>query len=480
MRKRPLIVLLTVLALFLLLCSCEDSSSRREAPGDVIVFNSNIGVFMNSTEKTLTNVYKTDYFRRDANVFDKELAMLSLPVASPSDRETAMSNIVAMGFDNIQSYWNTDEFPLLCSYIMGHRTVDDYELIVIYLNFVNYDVEWSANLVIGKEGNHYGFEVGAQQVYKALKRYVNQYYSGKNLKLWLTGYSRGGGLSDALAFKILEDIVGDERVLNVEDKDMYAYSFEAPATIANKIEEEDTPTYNCIHSIIVDSDLIAALPPGDYGLKHPGEKKVLNGDPDNLNSLLHKYISPDLSMPVFSNDITELGVHFDNPKAFVDYFLAKLLSPTDVGQQEIYSLFKDRETFHTEVEPRLAYLLQVLMRQRRVGLNALVDFVNKNGAMIVFDRWIAENHDYFYEDLSDILDKISVVYYDAELKNACSLLPSLFNSDMKTLLFALISAIGFDNLDSLVQMKDNAQYTVYSHCPEVFYVLLKEAPENLT
>lgn len=457
MRKRLLIVLSTVLALLLLLCACEDSS-RREAPGDVIVFNSNIGIFMNSTEKTLTNTFKTEYFRRDGTEFDKELAMLSLPVAAPSDRKTAMANIVAMGFDNIKYYWNTDEFPLLCSYIMGHRTVDDSELIVVYLNYVNYDVEWSANLVIGENGNHEGFEVGAQQVYMALKRYVNDYYSGRKLKLWLTGYSRGGGLSDALAYKILKDKNGDVRVLNVADEDMYAYSFEAPATVI-----DNATTYDCIHSIIVDSDLIAALPPGDYGLKHPGVKHLLNGDQNNLNNLLHKYIDPNLSMPVFSNDITELQVHFDNPEAFVDYFLDNLLDPTGEESSEMPNLFKSRSTFHADVEPRLAYLLQVLMRQRRVGLNALVAFVNEEGALNVFSRWIQE--DGFYNDLSGILDKNAVVYYDAQLRNACSLLPSLYNSQQMLLLFKFVGAPSFG---------DNALYTVYSHCPEVFYVLLKE------
>ena len=471
MRKRLLIVLPTVLALLLLLCACEDSS-RREAPGDVIVFNSNIGIFMNSTEKTLTNVYKTEYFRRNGEVFDKELAMLSLPVAAPSDRETAMANIVAMGFDNIKYYWNTDEFPLLCSYIMGHRTVDDYELIVVYLNFVNYDVEWSANLVIGESGNHYGFEVGAQQVYMALKRYVNDYYGGKKLKLWLTGYSRGGGLSDALAFKILEDKEENVRVLNVADKDMYAYSFEAPATVI-----DSATTYDCIHSIIVDSDLIAALPPGDYDLKHPGVKHLLNGDQDNLNNLLHKYIDPNLSMPTFSkaSDITGLDVTFQDPKGFVDYFIHSLVTPVEESSEEpqVPNLFENRPTFHTEVEPRLAYLLQVLMRQRRVGLNALVDFVNKNGALIIFFRWT--QGDYFYEDLYPLLDGCSVVYYDSELQNACSLLPALFNSDMRTFLLKLMNDIGMDNIEL---MKNNALYTIYSHCPEVFYVLLKEYEAN--
>ncbi len=463
MRKRSFFVLSIVLAVLLLFCSCEDSSSRREAPGDVVVFNSNISVFMNSTEKTLTNTFKTEYFRRDATDFDWELAMLSLPVASPSDRDTAMSNIVAMGFDNIQYYWNTDEFPLLCSYIMGHRTVDEYDLIVVYLNFVNYDVEWSSNLVIGAEGNHEGFDIGAQQVYMALKRYVNRYYSGNKLKLWLTGYSRGGGLSDALAFKILDDKEAGVRVLNVADKDMYAYSFEAPATVL-----KTATNYNCIHSILVDTDLIAALPPADYELKHPGVKHPLNGDPDNLNSLLHKYISQDLSMPVFKT-AAEIGIEgetFTKPDEFVEFLLRRLTGATTETPDT--PSFADRETFYKTIESRLAYLLQVLMRQKRAGLNALVASLSgksQTELFSIFGEWIDKEHDRFYEYLYPILDDCSVVYYDAKLKEACTLLPGLFsNGKLFSFLFLFVNE----------DIRNDALYTVYSHCPEVFYVLLKE------
>lgn len=474
MRKRSFFVLSIVLAVLLLFCSCEDSSSRREAPGDVVVFNSNISVFMNSTEKTLTNTFKTEYFCRDAREFDRELAMLSLPVASPSDRDTAMSNIVAMGFDNIQYYWNTDEFPLLCSYIMGHRTVDEYDLIVVYLNFVNYDVEWSSNLVIGASGNHEGFDIGAQQVYMALKRYVNRYYSGNKLKLWLTGYSRGGGLSDALAFKILDDKEAGVRVLNVADKDMYAYSFEAPATVLKTATK-----YDCIHSILVDTDLIAALPPAiestaDYGLRHPGNVVSLNGDPDDLNNLLHKHISPDLSMPVFtkSTDIPNLDASFQNPVEFADFFIQKLVDPVP-GQTEYDNHFKTRDSFHEKIEPRLAYLLQVLMRQKRAGLGGLTAFFSgktREDLLVIFAKWIQE--DGFYKDLYPILDERSVIYYDAQLREACKILPTIYSSVTSYyILNYIILPIGMDNI---MLLKDNLLYIVYSHCPEVFYVLLKE------
>ena len=466
MRKRLLIVLPTVLALLLLLCACEDSS-RREAPGDVIVFNSNIGVFMNSTEKTLTNVYKTEYFRRNGTEFDKELAMLSLPVAAPSDRETAMANIVAMGFDNIKYYWNTDEFPLLCSYIMGHRTVDDSELIVVYLNFVNYDVEWASNLEIGKSGNHYGFEKGSQWVYRALKNYVNEYYPDKPLKLWLTGYSRGGGLSDALAYKILADKTGEDRVLNVVDEDMYAYSFEAPASIAKQFENVDTPTYDCIHSIIVASDLIAAMPPGSYGLKHPGEKILLYGEPDDLNNLLHKYIDPNLSMPVFTkgSDIST-DLNFNTPEEFVAYVLARLVGATTAD--DYAASFETRELFYSTVQGRLSYLLQVFMRQRRVGLNTLVSYLsNKSQSELIsiFGEWTKKEQDKFYNDLCPILDSCSVIYDEDSLKEACSLLPRMFNnSNLFSFLFYFVDE----------KFRNDGLYTIYSHCPEVFYVLLKE------
>lgn len=308
-------------------------------------------------------------------------------------------------------------------------------------------------MTIGESGNHEGFETAAEEVYSALKNYLSEYCSEKSIKLWITGYSRAAALSDVLAVKIISN--GE---VEVSQKDLFVYAFEPPASVSS--DTVNNEKYTCIHNIFVESDIVASIPPtiesADYGMCRPGVDLKMDVTVDGLEDSLHKYVGKDVDMPEFTP-----GDGYTDPSEFLEYFLEGLTSATT--DPEAASL-ESREKFYSTIQSRLSYLAEVLMKNNRAGIGALTEYISEHKdelALIIF-RWIGD--DGFYNDLAPILDSCGTEYDTAELKTACSIIPSLYkNTDFDIFLLGFVA-------DS--SKATNAMYTVSCHYPEVCYALL--------
>lgn len=62
-----------------------------------------------------------------------------------------------------------------------------------------YEAEWSSNVTLGKFGQHQGFEKASQDVLSFLDSYIKTQQIKGKIKLWLTGYSRGGATANLIA-----------------------------------------------------------------------------------------------------------------------------------------------------------------------------------------------------------------------------------------------------------------------------------------
>ena len=449
--KAVLIVL--VCALFLCACSMEP---EVEPPADEISFKSTIPVMLNSTKLELDCTYRTDYFRNDGCEFDKDLALLSLAIACPNERAEVPAAFTAMEFDTQVSFWNDDTEINRCSYCFAHRTVDDYDLIAVYVNWVDYDVEWAGNLTVGAKtegvrADHQGFDLASQWVYENLKKYVADNFADRNLKIWITGYSRGAGITDALAVKIIE-----KNELKVKQSDVFAYAFEPPASI----DEEYVVAYQCIHNIVSKADIVAALPPAAWGIVRPGVDVYFTSDRDTINGYLSQLIGPGIEMPVFTPDET----YYNSPDELVAFIMDTI---TEKGKDPSGAPAgcRDRGTYVTTVQPRLTYLTKLLMKDSRKALGLIKDALLKKqeeeGTMALLGLLYGDG---FYEFAKPVLDANNVQYVDAELKEGCSLIPDIAqNGNILTVVLLFADAA----------RSNSAKYTAACHYPEVFYVLLK-------
>ena len=435
MKKTSIAAILIIISCALFMCACRQDPAPGPTPGpkpDVVTYDSEIEAMIVSKTITVTNTYKTDYFRSDSSVFNKDLALLSCSLAYSGDTVSARSALGAMYFDDIYDYWNAGRDVNGCSYAFGHRAVDNSELVVIYVFGLNYGPEWSGNLNLGTEeecnGDHLGFNLAAGTVYAELKDYIAKNIADKDLKIWICGYSRAGGISDVLACIIIED-----KELKVEQKDMFVYTFEAPASISSQRVQK----YDCIHNIVVEADLIPRIPPAAYGISRPETDVVLNADEAYINECLHMVLGEDVNMPAFTPDANSPS-RYNTPAEFASYLVDCLINAK--AEAGIPSL-ESRDTYVTTIQDRIRYLAEILMKDNLTGANGLMEYVREvsqdYGKMLQLVLVWANLEDGFYEGnaeydikgLKQILDECGVEYDGEKLKTACSLVPGLVRNE---------------------------------------------------
>ena len=444
MKKHLINLFVPFLLVFVLLfCACQQDPTP--APEDEITFSSEIDVLLKSGTTTIRNVYRSDYFRDDACDFDKDLALLSFALADSTSDDNAVNFLSAMKFSNLEQHWNTADEANRCSFVIGHRKVDNSDLLAVYIKGIRYSSEWAGNLTIGETGDHEGFRLAALEVYIALKDYIAAYYPKKDLKIWITGYSRAAAVSNVVAFNII-----DRKELKVKQSDLFVYAFETPASISSDKARE----YQCVHNIVTASDIVASVPPAAYGLSRVGTDHKMSSDPIKLNTCLHVFVDPTIKMPTFTP-----GDDYENPAEFLEYFLNLIMVAAPEEQPQAPS-FESRSSYYSTIQTRLAYLVEILMKDNRAGLGALMEFLTEKGYIYALSWLTTEG--LFYTDLKPLLDAKEIDYNAERLETACSLVSNLKDNTN------LIS-----NAASLLLAKDNVMYIINCHYPEVCYALLK-------
>ncbi len=138
-----------------------------------------------------------------------------------------------------------------------------------------YQREWGGNFTMAPNNNnyHHGFDLSSDIVVGELTKYLNtnsRLLSGKDIKLWIVGYSRGAATANLAAGKIV-DILNDEHSKNFikplikTASNVFAYTFETPAGVqrTRTISPKD-PRYNVIHNIINFNDFVTKVAPKDW------------------------------------------------------------------------------------------------------------------------------------------------------------------------------------------------------------------------
>ena len=91
-----------------------------------------------------------------------------------------------------------------------------------------------------------------------MPKYINLYKGSKAAKIWVSGYSRAGAVANALVY--------NPSLLGVNNDAIYAYTFEAPASLDSSNCNEDINVHNVLNS----GDVIAAVVPSNYNIGRCG------------------------------------------------------------------------------------------------------------------------------------------------------------------------------------------------------------------
>ena len=216
--------------------------------------------------------YSDDYFSGSSFTDDAHRTSMSMALAlavSLSGSSESIEKIYSdTGFEDISAEELTST-PTRDSVgtAIAHKTVDGGELVAVAIRGDNYESEWCSNFTAGSEGDAKGFNDAADKVLDRLRQYISD--NGlKDVKLWISGYSRAGAVADLMG-KYINGHLGE---FDTAAEDVYVYTFEAPAASADKV------SFDNIRNIMNRDDLIPLVYPESWGLCHCGQPQWIGGD----------------------------------------------------------------------------------------------------------------------------------------------------------------------------------------------------------
>ena len=226
--------------------------------------------------------YSDDYFTDSSYNYNPHLATLSCCMASSAIGTTAKtaegkpnyslfdSNVkdflTKAGFT---SYFSNEDYTTKPSkdtigYAFAKKTIKqdgkDYTLVAVNMRNAMYEHEWYNNFQLGTDGIHEGFQETGDKVFEGLENYIEANAITENLKIWITGYSRGAGIANYLGYKF--DDYNYIASLTVEREDIFVYTFGTP-NITTKGDYKKVKFGN-IFNVFSPYDLVAKVVPEQW------------------------------------------------------------------------------------------------------------------------------------------------------------------------------------------------------------------------
>lgn len=174
------------------------------------------------------------------------------------------------------------------AYSMAVKYIDNGKggkdtLVVLPIRGGGYGGEWSSNFHLfgntnSLSGNHIGFQTAAEDVKKGLDSYVKELDIQGDLKLWVTGFSRGAATANLLGRILNNSTVGG---VSVSRSDIYVYTFATPAGASYSSAEKifDPNIFNIVSPV----DLVPRVAPSKWEFTRYGTTLTL---PSNNYGLL--------------------------------------------------------------------------------------------------------------------------------------------------------------------------------------------------
>ena len=441
--------LLALLSITLCITACNNKKNKEDVDPNPLKEDEvevRLPHSMNSDAKDYPVRVRFDdnFFKEDAKTFNKELAMLSLAnTFAASDSMFIEEFYGRLKFDTNIKYTNYGITPTedTVGYSIAHKQIGEYDLLAISVRGFNYGKEWANNFLIGEEGNHYGFEARANEIYNDLKIEL-EVRNYENVKLWITGYSRGGGISNVLSHKILSS---DE--IDIAPEDMYVYTFEAPRGLT----EENAVAYENVHNVINKADLITYVAPEQYGLYRCGVDVQIYTADSNISRLLYD-LDKDIVFPTFT-----ATTDYDDEQGMIEWLFAQLTADGKEADASMHT----REDFVNNYQTAISYMLGFFFSLPNATSNKLMDKLS-NATLTEMLSLLSD--DGIYNFIKPVLDEDHISYDDATFKANCAVFTKLLQNNV----MLLYSIAGSD------AGKSNIQRCIYMHMPEAEYVLLKD------
>ncbi len=267
-------------------------------------------------------MYYSDNFFKDASTkYNPHLATLSLYMANYSSpageikREFNDKQIdewyknqpnkvkgffESLGFSNFDSnndYRSKTTFDTIGIGAASKKLSDGSTLIGVVPRSGGYYNEWGNNVFLGNGKNsdymHEGWYNAANKLINFLDYYIDTKGIEGEVKIWISGFSRGGATANLAAGLLDNKLDKNEKLFNgkvqLKHDNIYAYTFEAPqgANINSKtVKAPKDKIYNNIFNIVNPDDLVPKLAMSQWGFTRFGIDKFIKTkfyDPKNYD-----------------------------------------------------------------------------------------------------------------------------------------------------------------------------------------------------
>ena len=400
------------------------------------------------------------YFASTAFIYHHSLATMSLALAKTTFASPRTDNIVQLlddiGFDDIvynDSFINTPEYDS-AGVVVGHRYMQadgqSYSLIAVAVRGGNYGLEWVGNVTVGARGYHEGFVRGGVEVLGFLTDYVLSLDDvlEENIKIWITGFSRGAAVASVVAGRISAGQRIGER--EVKRENIYAYMFATPRFVP---ETFNTSDFDHIHHIINPADLVSWVAPAAWGFGRYGVDHVMPAFPTVVDVTRFEGIS-----------IFPPSVNFVQGQQPAVAFLHELTKA--IANGEINRIF-----FAEQLEADIQALLSQIIRGELEITQfdgIMEDFMTRFGmqnAPAILRAFLSDGMDGLFDLAADFLfESIDETGIDIQGRDA-----------VRTIVTATLRNNG---LDALLTLANNIEIVAHAHDSLIMYEWLQSRDEN--
>lgn len=450
--------LFPLLVLPLSIVGCNNGPAPTPVNKDYGVTTVRLNAISKSSAYTLPFNYDVAYFSHLATDYDRDLMMLSYGASLSTYSEVSAKAFFNMMFDEVELSGYQEIIKDSIGIVLAHRVIDDFDLYAISLRGLDYGAEWANNFDIGSEGNHHGFTIKAEEVCNNLKVFKNKYHSKEKFKIWLTGYSRGGGVANVTADMIMRG--------GMEETDFYVYTFEAPKAI----NENNYVEYHNVINMIDSRDPITYIAPSKYDFVRCGV------DMDFYDADYRNYVAefdPTIELKTFTPDSGETPKYTDELSFLEHIFnslLAEYVPASEDDEKFLPGDLSTREHFYNNYQAHIQYLFEFFMALTEEQMNQLMEFLNTDDNMAAAFFLLASATDSFYNFISPKLDEFGITYDSEKLLNATIQVGNLIQSH-RDLVGEAISIYPAGINQTFV---DNVMCLAMHHYPEIVYCSLKQ------
>lgn len=440
----------------------------------------------NGKDATSNYVYEDCYFYNSSYTYNPHLSTMSLCLALSafaSNSETSYKNKIKNVSDLLSdlkfkdfkvnaealSKPTADSIAVAVANKTLYANGKPYTLIAVAVRGGGYGAEWASNFTVGKTGQHAGFEQAKNKVLHFLTSYITSEEIHGDLKLWITGYSRGAAVSNLLAGN-LDDTPDCLPNCTLSKEDMYTYTFECPAGSTYKDSNRNEKYFN-IFNIINGSDLVTKVAPSYFDFVRYGvDINLPTSATDDLyetkkEAMLQKYNAL-RNVPSYVVD------DFQMMKLSIKFFVPKIENDTknSMTQEQFLNHFFDKmssQVFRSRqnyVEHYEEFIRNCLVLYYTIPSSKQENFVNSLKNSFVNDLKHLNLTSLSYKQLSKKINS----YVETAVKqlNLDCFTPSMLTKFTKILTDFVID-FGITNIDSMITLLSNINSIKQAHHQEI-------------